>query len=116
MINKLFRDAAEVLVKIIPDFTEGKIDLKEQNHMEATFCKMMKKEDGYFNIDNPPSPEILDRMIRAYSPWPGVWTRWNGKIIKFFPESKIQMEGKKVVTLSEFLNGYPNFPLKSVTT
>ena len=125
LINKLFRDAAEVLVKIIPDFTEGKIDLKEQNHMEATFCKMMKKEDGYFNIDNPPSPEILDRMIRAYSPWPGVWTRWNGKIIKFLPSSShpeldsgsikyvVQMEGKRAVSKKNFLNGYPNFHIKS---
>jgi len=58
-------------------------------------------------------------MIRAYYPWPGVWFRYqcepsqregsllNGKIIKLFPEQKIQVEGKNIMRLSDFANGYP---------
>lgn len=113
--NKLFQLGAETLISIIPDFIEGKIALKEQNHADATFTKMVKKEDGYFEIDNPPLPEILERMIRAYHPWPGVWTKWNGKIVKLLPENMIQMEGKKPQTLKDFLNGYQDFPLKVFT-
>lgn len=120
LINKLFRAGAELLVDIIPDFIAGKLPLKEQDHDKAVYCKLMKKEDGFFDINNPPSPEKLDRMIRAYTPWPGVWTRWsssakasgdkNNKIVKLFPEGKIQMEGKKILPLKDFLNGYPDFP------
>ncbi len=112
LITKLFHIGAQLLVEIIPQFIAGKVKLIEQNHNQATFCKLTKKEDGYFEIDNPPNPEILDRMIRAYSPWPGVWTKWNNKIVKFLPEGKIQMEGKNPLSLKDFLNGYPNFPLK----
>lgn len=112
LINKLFQLGAEVLVKVIPDFVSGKIKPHEQDHTKATFCKLMSKEDGYFDLNTPPDWEKLDRMTRAYYPWPGVWTTWNGKIVKFFPNQMIQMEGKKIMSMKDFLNGYPNFPLK----
>ena len=51
-------------------------------------------------------------MIRAYYPWPTAWTKVKirdseEKIVKLYPEGKIQMEGKNIVTVKEFLNGYP---------
>jgi len=110
--KKMFLRAADVLPQIIRRFITGVIKPKEQNHSQASFCKLIKKEDGFFDINNPPSPKTLDRMIRAYYPWPTAWTRWNGKIVKFLPEGKIQMEGKKAIPLNDFLNGYPDFPLK----
>ena len=135
LITKLFHLGSELLVGIIPDFIEGKVSLKEQNHKKATYTKVLKKEDGYFDIYNSLTPEQLDRMIRAYYPWPGVWTKWKGKIVKFLsnrhsglsridsgvastPQNDnflIQMEGKKVLSLKDFLNGYPDFPIKSIT-
>lgn len=126
--KKLFLLGTDALVKIIPDFIDEKLKLKPQDHKSATFCKLIKKSDGYFDIDNPPSKELLDKMIRAYYPWPTVWTKWNNKIVKFLPTFVchpdpgitkeegynfcIQLESKKVTTLKDFLNGYPNFPLK----
>lgn len=109
----MFRRAAEVLPKVIADFIQEKIMEKEQNHAEATFTKIIRKEDGYFDIHNPPSPIQLDRMIRAFYPWPTTWTKWNNKIVKFYPGGLVQMEGKSPVTLKDFFNGYPNFPLKN---
>ncbi len=140
LINKLFQLGAKLLVEIIPDFIKGKVKLRQQDHKKAVYCERMTKEDGYFEINTPPSPDQLDRMIRAYNPWPGVWTRWNGKIVKFLPKSVtlsetkgitkkelyssptaqndsrflIQMESKKILSLKDFLNGYPDFPLKSI--
>lgn len=112
--KKMFRRAAVILPQIIEDYIAGKIVLKPQDHLQTTFCQKLTKETGYFNINNPPSPEVLDKMIRAYYPWPGVWCKWNGKIVKFLPDELIQMEGKKAISLKDFLNGYPNFPLKVV--
>lgn len=131
--KKMFARAAEVLPSVIQDYISGKIKPRVQIHARATFCTPIKKQDGYFEINNPPSSEKLDRMIRAYYPWPTVWTRWKGKIVKFLPavipddlrsgiqkvDSRvrgndrkylIQMEGKKAVPFKDFLNGYPNFP------
>ena len=50
----------------------------------------------------------LERKARAYYPWPTAWTKWNEKILKFYPGKVIQMEGKKPVSYKDFINGYPN--------
>lgn len=102
---------ANLLIDVIQNIHKGKAIAKEQNEQEALYTTYMGKKDGYFDITNPPSLEQLERMIRAYYPWPGVWTRMNingqPKIVKFLPEKKIQVEGKKPMTLKDFYNGYP---------
>ncbi|MDD2823478.1 MAG: methionyl-tRNA formyltransferase [Candidatus Daviesbacteria bacterium] len=135
--TKMFERSTLFLPKIIPAYVAGKIKLTEQNEMDATYCKIIKKEDGYFDLknfsDSPNFLEKLDRDIRAYYPWPTAWTRWEGKIVKFLPfchpeqsegsipdsslitqndKYLLQIEGKKPVKLDEFLRGYPDFPLK----
>lgn len=112
--KKMFLIAAKILATLIPDFIGGKLEVKEQDHAKATFCKIINKEDGYFDINNPPSAEILERMARAYYPWPNVWTKWSGKVVKFYPEGKVQMEGKNIVNFQDFLNGYSDFPIKEL--
>lgn len=110
--KKMFLRASEVLPKIINDFIQGIMKPVVQNHKAASFCDRLTRASGYFEISNP--PEILDRMIRAYYPWPSAWTKWNGKIIKLYPEGQIQMEGKKIMSLKDFLNGYSDFPIKEL--
>lgn len=119
--KKMFLRAAKILPKLIEDFTQGKIKPTSQNHDIAIFCDKLTRESGYFDITSPPSKELLDRKIRAYYPWPGVWTRFRpsgsrgqARIVKLLPEGLVQMEGKKAMPLRDFLNGYPDFPLKNV--
>lgn len=105
--NKLFRLAADKISEVITKYTGDELKPVVQNHKNATYCKTITKEDGFFELSNPPEPEKLDRMIRAYYPWPTAWTRWNGKIVKFLSEQKLQVEGKKPVSYKDFINGYP---------
>jgi methionyl-tRNA formyltransferase len=37
----------------------------------ATYAKMLKKEEGRINWNNPAI--VIDRQIRALNPWPGTW-------------------------------------------
>lgn len=119
--TKLFTEGAGLLIKIIPDFIAGRVKLTPQNDSQATSTHLIKKEDGYFDINNllanrqvPQFYEKLDRIIRAYYPWPNAWTKWDGKIVKFYPGNVVQMEGKKPMLLADFLRGYPDFPLKTL--
>lgn len=80
---------------------------KPQDESSATLTERMSKKDGYIDINNPPDHTKLDRMVRAYYPWPTVWTKIDGKIVKFLPNQMIQPEGKRPMTIKEFLNGYP---------
>ena len=50
-------------------------------------------------------------MIRAFYPWPSVWTNYNGKILKLLPEGKVQLEGKQPVKLTDFKHGHKDFRL-----
>lgn len=117
LYKRLFKIGAEVLADVIKNLNN--IKPIEQNHSEATLTKTLKKQNGYFDIENPPSKEMLEKMTRAFCPWPGVWTkvkiRDKEKIIKFLPASpnqggpnkKIQVEGKKPMEYKDFINGYP---------
>ncbi len=100
-----------LVVQVINDIVNNTAVRKKQNDREATFTSYMEKSDGFFTVNNPPSVEQLDRMIRAYYPWPGVWTKLQmnkqEKIVKFLPEKKIQVEGKNPMSLKDFYNGYP---------
>ncbi len=111
--NKLFQTGAKDLLAILPDFINGKTAPQPQNHAETTYTKIITKENGFFDINNPPSTEKLDRMVRAFYPWPTAWTRWNNKVVKFLPGTLVQIEGKKPVPLKDFLNGHPDFSLKN---
>ena len=108
--KKLFEISVSLLDGIFDKFFNEGITETEQKHDEATFTKIIKKDDGYFDINNP--PKNLKNIIRAFYPWPTAWTKWQERIVKFLPDEMIQMEGKKPVSKRDFLNGYPDFPLK----
>lgn len=107
LIQKLGQMGAKILVKVIPSWLSGKIKPKEQDHKKAILTKMLTKEDGYIDLEKTPNPEKFQLMIRAFYPWPGVWTQVNGKVIKFLPGNLIQPEGKKSIDVRNFLNNYP---------
>lgn len=118
--TKLFHQGAKLLKDNLQDFVDGKMKPILQDDSQATYTWKTDetKQKAYFEIDppagGPPSPEVLNRMARAFYPWPNAWTKWNGKVVKLLPGKMIQIEGKKPVKLEEFLRGYPEFPLKSL--
>jgi methionyl-tRNA formyltransferase len=112
LYEKLFPLGAKLLNENLEGYVSGKKMLTEQNHDSATYTKIITKDNGYINVLET-EPDELNRKIRAYFPWPGVWIKWqmaNDKwqIVKFLPENKIQVEGGKPMSYKDFLNGYPN--------
>src|SRR3989338_10840666 len=112
LIEYLGKIGARLLIQILPEYLAGSLKPKTQNHSQATFSKRIKKSNGYVDLNNPPDSKTFDRMIRAFYPWPGVYTKLKIKneklkIIKFLPGNLIQPEGKRPMTTKEFLNGYP---------
>lgn len=70
---------ADLLVETIPKWLAGEIESKEQDHKNATYSKIITKEDGH--IDWNKSAEEIERQIRAFTPWPGNYTFWDDKRI-----------------------------------
>lgn len=113
-----------------PDFV-----WKVQDEAEVSFCSKLSKEDSFEDFKRD-AEDLLNRY-RAFTPWPGLWTLFEGKRVKLLalkPASisllpgrveykeghlfvgtqshaveivSLQMEGKKESGASEFLRGYP---------
>lgn len=81
LAKALFSQMAERLPKLLADIETGNIKIQEQNHEQATFTKLLSKQDGLVSWSDKTATEIYDQF-RAYDVWPGLWTNWNDKIVK----------------------------------
>lgn len=114
LYTRLFKIGTKFLKDSIQKLETQKASPKEQDHESATFTKQLSRDDGFIDLKTISSKEFFDRIIRAYYPWPGVWTRlrlsYDGqaKVIKFLPFKKIQVEGGLEMGYIDFINGYPN--------
>jgi len=71
---------AKLLLKTIPLYLTGKIKSRPQDEKRATYTKLITKNDG--RIIWSETAKFIERKIRAYYPWPGTYTFWQGKLLK----------------------------------
>jgi methionyl-tRNA formyltransferase len=64
--------AAQLLPAALRGIAAGTLRGAPQNHAAATYCSLIKKEDGL--IDWSQSAAEIDAQIRAFDPWPLSWT------------------------------------------
>jgi len=139
LTEKLARVSAELLMETLPGWLSSSITPRAQRHEDATYTKMINKDDGDLDWKLPAIE--LWRKVRAYYPWPVGYTSWNGKairILKSLPQSgqldvtgrvldlgggdvgiqagdgilklvKVQLEGKKEMGIAEFIRGQRSF-------
>lgn len=122
LYQRLFQLAARQINQVINDYLAGKITPRPQNHSQATFTRHLTREDGFIppeKIFTPHVPEEVDRKRRAFTPWPGIFTRIvikkKEKILKIITThqekgrtviDQVQLEGKKPVSFSQFCSAY----------
>ncbi len=132
--DRLAQVGAELLTETIPKFTKGEIEPKPQNHDKATYCPKITKEMGRINWER--SAEEIFNMVRAFTPWPGAFTYYKGKMVKLTKVKpaegkgepgevieagkrlivatgkgaleilRIKPEGRKEISGDEFIRGY----------
>jgi len=135
--EKLSALGSGILPLTIKDIVEGTLKPIPQNHKIATFCTKISKNDGKIDWETD-SAEKIYNMVRAYTPWPSVYTTFNNKTLKILETkyeegsispgkftidgekvkigtckgvlvpSKVQIEGKSPMDIKSFINGYKN--------
>ncbi len=80
LTTDLFHDGAVLLSETLPIWVSGGLDTRPQDDELATFTSKMERSDGL--ADWGLSADILWRQQRAYTPWPGLHTGWQGKELK----------------------------------
>ncbi len=69
------------LPEILAQIAAGKIQSTPQDDSKASTCSKVKKTDGRIDWQKD-SAELTNRKLRAYTPWPGIWTESAGKRLK----------------------------------
>ncbi len=106
LTTKLSLLGARLLQEVLVRWLRHEITPQPQNEAEATYCKPIAKEMGEIDWHLP--AVALWRRVRAYNPWPGYYTWWQGrrlKIMAALPLSGVTEAGR-VVRVAEPLVGF----------
>jgi len=71
--NELANLGADLLIKTLPLWIDGKIKPLPQDELKASYTKIIKKEDGLLDFNK--SAEEIEKQIRAFYSWPSVYTK-----------------------------------------
>lgn len=80
LTDELFRLGAHMLVEVLGPYAAGVLAPREQDHSQATVTRLLKKEDGQIDWGLPAL--VIERMTRAYDPWPGAVSSWRGQALR----------------------------------
>ena len=131
--DRLAQTAPEALLESLRLLATGNAPRNPQDQTLATYAPKLNREAGRINWNE--TADAVERKIRAYNPWPGVFTDFKDRKLKIFSASvvdlrgtpgtilrkddelviatadralsltEVQLEGKKRMTASEFLRG-----------
>ena len=84
---RLFGMGARLLADTLPRWRTGELAPVPQSEADATITGLLRREDGEIDWTRP--ADYIARQIRAYHPWPGTFTHWNGKQLKVHQASPL---------------------------
>ena len=135
--DKLSLLGGELLIASLPGILSGETSRIPQDESFITYAPQIKKQEGEINWNEPAIN--IERLVRAFTPWPGTYTIWNGKQLKIlagtvvdgsipsgdirklgdtivigtgdtaYAPTIVQLAGKKQLPIAEFVRGYPDF-------
>lgn len=137
--ERLAEGGAQLLVETLPRWRSGELSATPQSELpgEVSTCGQIEKEAG--RIDWRQSAVQIERMTRAYTPWPSAYTTWRNELFKIWQAEvmpgeaepglvvtmlqgpavgtgegllllrTIQPAGKRAMDARSFLNGAPDF-------
>jgi len=132
--KKLAQLGSKALLAAIPKYINNELEPKPQQEEQATTTNHFTRKDG--KIDWRDDAEDIYNQYRAFTPWPGIWTKWNDQRLKLqeiktvekdIEEGKIEVDnnnlfigcgknaisvqeiqpsGKQKMEIKDFINGY----------
>lgn len=137
--DKLAAIGGDLLVETLPAYIAGTIQPEPQPDDQnlITYAGQISKQEGA--IDWTMTAVEIDRLVRAFTPWPGTFTNWKGTLLKvlsgthaaghaspghviahgdgvaigtgqgLYAPETLQLAGKKAVSATDFVRGYADF-------
>jgi methionyl-tRNA formyltransferase len=83
--TRLAQKGASLLVKTLEEI--DRIHASPQDHSQATYAPLLKKEDG--KVDWQKNALYIERLVRAFNPWPSAFTFLGEKRIKILKGKRL---------------------------
>ena len=112
LMTRLFSIGAKMLTDVLLDLSNGQLTPVQQDDSLASVTKMVRRGDGAVDWRRP--ARHLERMMRAYDPWPGIFTTWRARTLKILdaavaegepgegpPGTVFQKDGRLAVSTGE---------------
>lgn len=93
LTDTLFHAGADLLIESLGPWTRGELQAQPQDDAHATISRKLERAYGLANWALP--AETLSRQCRAYAPWPGLYTQWEGKTLKLLEVSALPGDGQR---------------------
>lgn len=101
--DKLAVLGGEVLRRALPRYLAGELTPVPQPTDGVVMAPMITKEDGALDFTKP--AVVLERRLRAFTPWPGAFTRLDGALFKVHAATVGQGRGEPGTVLSASADG-----------
>jgi methionyl-tRNA formyltransferase len=89
---KLSHLSARLLPGVLQRWAAGEITPRPQTETGATYSATIKKEDGEIDWQLP--AEDIWRRVRAFQPWPGAYTNWDGRRLEIIEAVALPGQGE----------------------
>lgn len=113
LTTELFELGGELLQESIPQWLSGELTSEPQNEALASVTRKYERADGL--ADWSLSAVELERRVRAFSPWPGLFTHWNGSGLKIIEVSLISSSSTEFVPGTVVRTDHPDVPAAVAT-
>jgi methionyl-tRNA formyltransferase len=80
--DRLAMRGADLLLNTLEAYTAGSMHPVSQDHTQATYAPLLKKQDGRINWQQP--ADTIEPFIRGMTPWPGAFTFHGNNRLKIF--------------------------------
>lgn len=146
--DKLATLGGTLLVETLRDILSTGLQPQPQDESLSTYAPRISKEDGH--IQWTQTATLIDRRVRAFTPWPGTFSFLEGKLLKIhagktlsdnpsglvpgqlsthqksaplvigtgggsYAPIRLQLEGRKVMEVGDFVNGLPDLHGKQLS-
>jgi methionyl-tRNA formyltransferase len=91
LTEELFHVGAQMLCEVIMPYAAGTLTPTPQDDSLASYIGLLSRDDG--RIDWQQSATQIERMIRAYDPWPGTHTTALGQPLRILQASLTHVNG-----------------------
>ena len=104
--SRLAEIGGQLIRKTLPKLLAENFSATEQNEDEATYCRIIKKDEGRVRWTEETAREI-ERKLRSFTPWPGIFTFYS---ISGKNENKRRIQLTKVEVVNESFESGKVYP------